>query len=288
MNQWGVQQAVVHGADRIISLTNSERELLTDYCPEVNERIRVVGNGIEDVSPPGRSRRKNREIPIVLFSGRFVDRKGIWELMKAIEIVLAATPRVQFVLAGGHRDCPGSQMEAWLLPESLYPHRSKVQFTGWLTPGQMDEWYRAADILVVPSWYEPFGMVVLEGMINGLAVAASAVGGPAEILRDRRTRTSVSSARRRSAGTVDLAIGTRRKPPEMYRQRRRCCCAENLGDGRKSSRRCAQYTRRQYRFTCRASSNGAGIRWVEIAYAQMVYLPHDTAACSFRNTIVSS
>ena len=79
-------------------------------------------------------------------------------------------------------------MEAWLLPESLYPHRSKVQFTGWLTPRQMVEWYRAADILVVPSWYEPFGMVVLEGMINGLAVAASAVGGPAEILRDGRTR----------------------------------------------------------------------------------------------------
>lgn len=187
MNQWGIQQAVVSGADRIISLTNSERELLEEYCPEVSERIRVVGNGIEDVAFPGRPRRKDREIPIVLFSGRFVDRKGIWELMKAIEIVLSVTPHVQFVLAGGHRDCPGSQMEAWLLPESLRSHRSKVQFTGWLTPGEMREWYRAADILVVPSWYEPFGMVVLEGMINGLAVAASAVGGPAEILRNGRT-----------------------------------------------------------------------------------------------------
>jgi glycogen(starch) synthase len=186
INQWGIQQAVVHGADRIISLTDSERELLIDYCPEVSERIRVVGNGIEDVSLRG-SRPTDRDIPVVLFSGRFVDRKGIWELMKAIEIVLAVTRHVQFVLAGGHRDCPGSHMEAWLLPESLYPHRSKVLFTGWLTPGQMSEWYRAADILVVPSWYEPFGMVVLEGMINGLAVAASAVGGPAEILQDGRT-----------------------------------------------------------------------------------------------------
>ena len=56
-----------------------------------------------------------------------------------------------------------------------------------LTPQQMAEEYRAADILVVPSWYEPFGMVVLEGMIHGLAVAAAAVGGPAEILRDGET-----------------------------------------------------------------------------------------------------
>ncbi len=78
-------------------------------------------------------------------------------------------------------------MESWLLPENLYQHRSNIHFTGWLTPSQMAEWYRTADILVVPSWYEPFGMVVLEGMIHGLAVAASAVGGPGEILCDKVT-----------------------------------------------------------------------------------------------------
>lgn len=44
-----------------------------------------------------------------------------------------------------------------------------------------------ADILVVPSWYEPFGMVVLKGTIHGLAVVASSVAGPAEILLDGET-----------------------------------------------------------------------------------------------------
>ena len=39
----------------------------------------------------------------------------------------------------------------------------------------------------MPSWYEPFGMVVLEGMAHGLAIAAAAVGGPAEILEHGRT-----------------------------------------------------------------------------------------------------
>lgn len=187
VSQWDVQQAVIYGADRIISLTNSERELLMDYCPGVNERIRVVGNGIEDTSRPRKDGRLNRKAPLVLFSGRFVDRKGVRELIEAMEIVLTEAPKIKFVLAGGHRGCPGWQMEAWLLPESLYRYRSQIHFTGWLTPGQMAEWYRTADILVVPSWYEPFGMVVLEGMIHGLAVAASAVGGPAEILSDGRT-----------------------------------------------------------------------------------------------------
>lgn len=187
IGQWDIQQTVIHGADRIISLTNSERDLLMDYCPAVNERIRVVGNGIEDVLRQRKARPSNRKAPVVLFSGRFVDRKGIRELIEAMEIVLTQAPRVKFVLAGGHRGCPGWQMEAWLLPDCLHRYRSRIHFTGWLTPAEMAKWYRTADILVVPSWYEPFGMVVLEGMINGLAVAASAVGGPAEILSDGRT-----------------------------------------------------------------------------------------------------
>ena len=78
-------------------------------------------------------------------------------------------------------------MESWLLPVRLHPMRKQIQFTGWLTPRQLTDWYRKADILVVPSWYEPFGMVILEGMLHGVAIAASAVGGPTEILDDERT-----------------------------------------------------------------------------------------------------
>src|SRR5262249_32600114 len=54
-------------------------------------------------------------------------------------------------------------------------------------PDEVAEWYRIADVLVVPSWYEPFGMVILEGMLHGLAIAAANVGGPAEILEHGRT-----------------------------------------------------------------------------------------------------
>lgn len=187
IGQWDIQEAVIYGADRIVSLTSSERMLLMDYCPGLDDRIRVVGNGIEDISPRLGATPSKRATPVVLFAGRFVDRKGIWELMDAIELVMAQAPETRFVLAGGHRDCSGRQMEAWLLPERLVQHRSKIHFTGWLTPRQMADWYRAADILVVPSWYEPFGMVVLEGMIHGLAVAASRVGGPGEIIRDGET-----------------------------------------------------------------------------------------------------
>ena len=187
LSQWTGQEGVILAADRIIALSRSERELLCRYCPGVDDRVRIVGNGIEDWNTAPQPRENNDSGPVVLFSGRFVDRKGIWELIEAVEIVLAQMTDVRFILAGGHRHCGAEQMEAWLLPPGLRERRGNIRFTGWLTPEEMSGCYRAADILVVPSWYEPFGMVVLEGMLHGLAVAASAVGGPAEILEHGRT-----------------------------------------------------------------------------------------------------
>ena len=156
--------------------------LFDGMSPSVDERVRVVGNGIEDVALLPRASSRDSKAPLVLFNGRFVERKGIRELMEAIGIVLGEAPEVRFVLAGGHRGCSGAQMESWLLPAQLRQFRAQIHFTGWLTPGQLTKWYRRADILVVPSWYEPFGMVILEGMLHGVAIAASAVGGPSEIL----------------------------------------------------------------------------------------------------------
>jgi glycogen synthase len=187
LTQWVGQETVISSADRVIALTQSERELLKWYCPGVDGRVRVVGNGIDDVSLTPKLGNPVSNAPLVLFNGRFVERKGIRELIDAIEIVLGQEPAVQFVLAGGHRGCSGAQMESWLLPARLHPMRKQIQFTGWLTSRQLTHWYRKADILVVPSWYEPFGMVILEGMLHGVAIAASAVGGPTEILDHERT-----------------------------------------------------------------------------------------------------
>src|SRR6185369_13894545 len=103
---------------------------------------------------------------VILYSGRFVDRKGIPELVQAIPQVLDQAPNVRFVLAGGYG--MAADIESAWLDDSLRPYRSRIEFTGWLTPDKVAECYRRADILVMPSWYEPFGMVILEGMLHGL------------------------------------------------------------------------------------------------------------------------
>jgi glycogen(starch) synthase len=192
-NQW-LAQAVeqteaIRSADRLIALSESERELLALYYPEEQRRIRVVGNGIDDSAEARYAAFGPREAesPLVLYSGRLVERKGIHELLAAIPAVLDEEPRTRFALAGGPPAVDGADVARQWLPAELEPHRSQIHFTGWLAPRQVDEWYRSADVLVVPSRYEPFGMVILEGMLHGLPIVAASVGGPAEILDDERT-----------------------------------------------------------------------------------------------------
>jgi glycogen synthase len=190
LTQWCQQQAAIHAANLVIALTDSERVLLAEYCPSVGQRVRIVGNGVTDTVGARhtlRQRSAGTVSAVVLYAGRFVERKGLRELLRAIPSVLEHAPATRFVFAGGHRDSSGQEMEQQWLPHELVPYRSQIVFTGWLSTDELKQWYSAGDVLVVPSWYEPFGMVILEGMLYGLAIVAADVGGPAEILEDQRT-----------------------------------------------------------------------------------------------------
>ena len=183
------QEGAIDAADRLIALSESESGLLANYYPKARGKIRIVGNGIEESPSAYRAANKERrtKCPIVLYCGRLVARKGISELLTAIPQVLKRAPTTRFVLAGGPPPLTGEDVARYWLTRDLHSCHSQIHFTGWLRPHQVAEWYSETDILVVPSRYEPFGMVILEGMLHGLPIAASAVGGPAEILEDGRT-----------------------------------------------------------------------------------------------------
>jgi len=184
LNLWRMQRALIETADCVVALTKDERALLLDACPQAASRTHIVGNGIDDCALARATVRRthNKTEPLVLYTGRFVERKGIRELFAVIPPVLQDAPDARFVLVGGYGS--GADVARKWLPSELYVYRDRIHFTGWLKPAQVAEWYARADVLVVPSWYEPFGMVVLEGMLYGLPVVAANVGGPAEILHD--------------------------------------------------------------------------------------------------------
>ena len=224
LDQWPIQQAVLEGADLIIAPSRSEGDLVGQYSPGAIGKVRVVGHGIDDRQERRGFARSPSTVPTVLFVGRFVDRKGIRELLCAIPSVLEVAPQARFVLIGGHRGTSGAEMEGWWLSPELAPFRDQVRFTGWLPPTEVASWCRTADILVVPSWYEPFGMVVLEGMLEGMAVAAADVGGPGEILEHERTGLLFAP---RDAGSLAGALARLILDPRL-RQRLGSAAAEDV------------------------------------------------------------
>jgi glycogen(starch) synthase len=183
------QDAAIATSDRLIALSRSERDLLVSYYPDAHDRVRIVGNGIDDsdFAREAAYRERGPGSALVLYSGRLVERKGIRELLAAIPRVLDVAPDTRFVFAGGPPPLSGAEVAGQWLTSDHEPYRDRIHFTGWLTPDQVAQWYAAADVLVVPSRYEPFGMVLLEGMLFGLPIVACDVGGPAEILDHERT-----------------------------------------------------------------------------------------------------
>jgi glycogen(starch) synthase len=153
LGQWNLQQAVLSGADLIVAPTRSELELVAAYCPEVAGKVTVAGHGIDDLPDRAAEQVESRSDgnATVLFVGRFVDRKGIRELLAAIPMILDRVPGTRFVLVGGHRGVTSGEMERWWLPAHFVQVRDRIRFTGWLSQEDTDQSYETSDILVVPS-----------------------------------------------------------------------------------------------------------------------------------------
>jgi len=122
---------------------------------------------------------------IVGYVGRLDKEKGLPNLVAAFARVLVAAPNAKLVLVGKGVLQESIQRQAREL--RIGP---RVKFAGYLTGNALAGFYRCCDLLVVPSLYEPFGMVALEGMINRTPVVASDAGGLAEIVEHEKTGLS--------------------------------------------------------------------------------------------------
>lgn len=117
---------------------------------------------------------------VVLYVGRFDPRKGIETLVRAVHQCKArATEKVRLIIGGGSR--PGhsdgderDRIESIVADLGL---TTITHFPGRLTQEDLPTYYAAADVTVVPSHYEPFGLVTIEAMACGTPVVGSDVGG---------------------------------------------------------------------------------------------------------------
>ncbi len=151
------------------------------------EKINVIPNGVNmnlfnGVERDYNFRRKfamdNEKI--ILFMGRLVYEKGIQNLIAAMPKILKGYHDSKLVICG-----KGGMLEELKEQVNKMGIANKVYFAGYMNGKDVQKMYKAADISVFPSTYEPFGIVALEAMLSGNPVVVSDIGGLNEIVEHR-------------------------------------------------------------------------------------------------------
>ena len=172
---WSLLQIeVMRASDKVVFLSESERSAAILFAPEIASHSYVSGNGLP---PAPFGRRRVPDAPVV-FAGRFAVSKGICLLEKMLPMLHEVWPG-KFVLAGGHGDAESIQA----IKNLRDSFGDRLETPGWLPRHELDLLLASAALVLVPSYYEPFGMVALEAMRMGAPVLAARAGGLQETVR---------------------------------------------------------------------------------------------------------
>ena len=173
-----VEEAGFEKADTIITVSNYTKQLLTEKFRVPEEKIKVVHNGNDYTPSSGQvSVEFLKNSPVVIFVGRLTVQKGPVFFLELARRVLQKRPETIFVFAGN------GDMYQHLLMTSTYQSLSgSVLFAGFLRDAAKDRLYQRADVFVMPSVSEPFGIVALEAAAAGKPVIVSKTSGVAEVL----------------------------------------------------------------------------------------------------------
>jgi D-inositol-3-phosphate glycosyltransferase len=183
------ERKLVEGCDRILLTSAREKGNLLRDTPARPNRVDVVPCGVnlelfQPIPRPAARRKIDAAMgdSILLFVGRIAPEKGVERLLDAFAR-LQHRPRLRAVIVGGEggRD-PGLQQVRALARGLGIAER--IRFVGRVEQAELPFFYSAADMLVLPSSYESFGMVALEAIACGTPVVATPVGAMEELLRD--------------------------------------------------------------------------------------------------------
>lgn len=173
----------MHAADHIVAVSELTRKIIIDKYGIDPTKVSVVHNGNSDATKNPKSRFKElykiREQgkKVVLFAGRITIQKGVDYFVHAAKKVLEYEKDVVFIVAGS-----GDMEEQIINLTSSLHIRDHFLFTGYYKLDEQSDLFAAADVVVMPSVSEPFGIIPLESMSNGTPVIMSKQSGVSEIV----------------------------------------------------------------------------------------------------------
>jgi len=180
----GVEHWMAHRAERLITCSAYMREHVADIYGLDESRITVIPNGIDpsELTPVDdlaalRARFARPEEKLVLLVGRLVYEKGFQLALEALPGLIERLGGVRFIVAGSGTAEQELRDQARRL--GLDEHGV---FLGWIGDDVLHSLYRIADLTVVPSIYEPFGLVALEAMASGSPCLVADTGGLREVV----------------------------------------------------------------------------------------------------------
>jgi glycosyltransferase involved in cell wall biosynthesis len=176
---FSIEKAGLEAADAVITVSNYTKDKIVKYYGINPEKINVVHNAtsFEGTYPAENSQIKNNH-KIVLFLGRVTFQKGPDYFLKAAKKVLEHNNDVKFVIAGS------GDMESYIIEKAAeLGIADNVLFSGFLKEEEINRIYQLADVYVLPSVSEPFGITVLEAMKNGVPTIVSKNSGVTEVIR---------------------------------------------------------------------------------------------------------
>jgi glycogen(starch) synthase len=163
-------------ADRVVTVSRYTAEILREHYGVTADRIRVVHNATD--APDAPRRRRRRGPPLVLFAGRVTGQKGPEQFVRAAALVASERRDVRFVLAGAGDRLDSVRAEADVLGLS-----GRIRFPGFVPRAALDRLYARADVFVMPSRSEPFGLAALEAISRGAGAIVPRSSGVAEVVR---------------------------------------------------------------------------------------------------------
>ncbi|MDZ4240858.1 MAG: glycosyltransferase family 4 protein [Patescibacteria group bacterium] len=183
---YDVEREGMHAADRVIAVSNYTKDIIVKRYGVPEEKVEVVHNGIDideylsqHVGEENRiAKLKESGNKIVLFVGRITIQKGPDYFVAAAKKVLEYYPKVTFIISGS------GDMEGQIMNQAAFLGISdKVLFAGFLRNDELVQAYKAADLYLMPSVSEPFGITPLEAIASGTPVIISRQSGVSEVLK---------------------------------------------------------------------------------------------------------